>query len=616
MSEPGGWLASGPAGLEQDETAGGKKIAPRPGLSPAAIVFAGLVVATIGAFFVTTRLKRSAPVVQTMTYDRHFSPNGDGVQDSVTFPLRLRRTDDATVSIVTRDGSLVRTLVEDLTLHRNSRYRFRWDGRTSAGRIAPDGEYRVRVSLRRQGRVVVSPRKIFVKTVPPNPKVTSVQPEIITPGSHGRARRATIHYNGPQQSPVLLVYRTDLAKPRLVARRPSQSATGVLHWDGRVGLGATHRSAPAGSYLFAVRVRDAAGNLGPAVLPPLRGSVRGRPGITVRYLAAEGPDGAVQGGAAFSVRIFSAGKRYRWRIHWLGSPHDFARGASRSALLRVRAPRTASGVAVLELRAGSHAYETPIAVQGPKRRRVLVVLPTVTWQAENPVEDNGDGYPDVLPLSRSVSLHRPIAGHGRPPGFATTAALLTQLRGAHRHYDINTDLAVARDGEAGLRGYTGVLVAGSPRFAPPALTRSLGSYVQSGGRVGWVGTRGFSRAVEITSDAIVGGPHSTFLGERVRVESGPRALVVLGDRIDFFRAINGAFGPFPRLEPSVKLPAGAHLIASAGAEPRRPDVIVYRFGRGVVARIGIDGVASVLAAGDGYSSVGRIMPRLWALLSR
>ena len=36
-------------------------------LSPAALLFAALVVATVAAFFVTTRLKRSAPVIESLT---------------------------------------------------------------------------------------------------------------------------------------------------------------------------------------------------------------------------------------------------------------------------------------------------------------------------------------------------------------------------------------------------------------------------------------------------------------------------------------------------------------------------------------------------------------------
>src|SRR4030081_2675797 len=93
--------------------ASGRTLRPRQ-LSPAALVFAALVVATVGAFFVTTRLKRSTPAIEGLTFNRHFSPHGDGLLATVVFALRLRRTDDVTVSIVTRDGTTVRTLAEDL----------------------------------------------------------------------------------------------------------------------------------------------------------------------------------------------------------------------------------------------------------------------------------------------------------------------------------------------------------------------------------------------------------------------------------------------------------------------------------------------------------------------
>ena len=92
-------------------------------LRPAAVpvlVFAGLVVATFAAFFVTTRLKRSAPVVEQLTFRRSFSPNGDGRFDAALFAFRLRRSDDVTVSVVTRDGDEVRTLAEDVSLRARS----------------------------------------------------------------------------------------------------------------------------------------------------------------------------------------------------------------------------------------------------------------------------------------------------------------------------------------------------------------------------------------------------------------------------------------------------------------------------------------------------------------
>lgn len=579
--------------------------------SPAALVFAALVVATVGAFFVTTRLKRSTPVIERLTFNRHFSPNGDGRSDYVQFALRLRHTDDATISIVTRGGDRVRTLADNRTVQKGRRFSFRWDGRTASGAIAPDGEYHVRVSLRRQGRVVTSGRKIFLDTTPPRPTVGYVKPSVLTPG--GRGGVATLRYSGPKRRPSVLVYRTDLPRPRLVARAVGRTGHDVLHWNGRVGLGSAHALAPSGSYLLVVRVRDAAGNLGPAELPPRRGGVRGHPGLSVRYLAAGPPLRPVRAGAVTSFRVFAAGRRYRWSVRRMGERRSTAHGRSRSGTLHLRAPRGASGVALLELRVGSHGYELPFAVQARRARRVLVVLPAITWQSVNQVEANGDGYPDVLPLDRSVGLDRPFAGLGRPVGFATTTALLGYLGAARLRYDITTDLALARDGGAALRRYSGVLIAGSERFAPVTLTRSLIAYVKAGGRLAWVGTSGFSQTVAIGRSMIARGRSASFLGERVRVESGPRALVVLGDRVDFFRGVNGAFGPFPRLEPSLRLPVGARLLASAGAEPRRPDVVVYRWARGVVARIGVDGFGGSLATSP---SAVRIMRRLWDLLSR
>ena len=201
----------------------------------------------------------------------------------------------------------------------------------------------MRVGLRRQGRVVTSGRKIFLDTTPPRPVVGYVRPSVITPGgSSRRARTATLRYSGPKRRPELLVYRTDLRRPHLVARRTGRSGTGVLHWDGRAGLGPARKPAAPGSYLLAVRVRDAAGNIGPTTLPPRRGAVAGNPGVSVRYLAAVPPAQPVRAGALTSVRVFAGGRRYRWRVRRLGSQSSTSRGVSargRCACVRRAGPR-------------------------------------------------------------------------------------------------------------------------------------------------------------------------------------------------------------------------------------------------------------------------------------
>jgi FlgD Ig-like domain len=585
-------------------------------VSPAALVFAALVVATVGAFFVTTRLKRSKPVLEQLTFNRHFSPNGDGRLDFAVFAFRLRRADDVTVSIVKRDGDQVRTLAEDRRLSKGRRHRFRWDGRTSAGVVAPDGEYHIRIGLRHQGRTVTSPRKLFLDTTPPRPVVRYVSPDVITPGAGGRRSKASLRYTGPTRRPTLLVYRTDLGNPRLVARRAGRTGSSTLRWDGRTGLDRPGRAAPAGSYLMAVQVRDVAGNIGPAKLPPTRDTVKGHPGVEVRYLAAVSPGSATQGGGAARFSVLAAGRRYRWSVRRRGSSKSLRKGSSTAAALRIRVPRSLAGLALLDLRVGPHRYTVPFAVQPRKHRRVLVVLPTFTWQALNPVEQDGDGFPDLLPLDPAVGLRRPLSGDGLPRGFGETASVLGYLDGARLRYDLETDETFLHAGTAALRRYSGVLFAGPERFAPATVTRLLRSYAGNGGGVAWAGTGGFAREVTLGGSKLSGGRpagSAAALGERVRLEGGSHSIVVLGDTIDFFSGVSGDLGPYNALEPSLRLPARTRLLASAGAEPRRPAVVVYRTGRGFVARLGVSGFGHSLATS---ADAGRIMRRLWTLLSR
>ncbi len=589
----------------------------RPAAVPA-LVFAGLVVATFAAFFVTTRLKRAAPVIEQLTFRRSFSPNGDGRFDSALFAFRLRRSDDVTVSMVTRDGDEVRTLAEDVFLERGTRHRFRWDGRNDAGRVAPNGEYHLRAGLRNQGRTVTSSRKLFLDTVPPRMVVRYVSPESISPDGEGRANSATLRFTGPSRRARLLVYRTDRGRPRLVARRDIPRDKSSVRWDGRVTGGG---AAPAGAYLMVVRGQDAAGNVGPRDVPPARGEVRGHPGLAVTYVAAGGRD-AVRAGTRTEFTVAADGRRYRWSVRRLGARRPVARGSRRSRTLVVRAPRGRSGVALLTVRVGAHRYTTPFAVEGARNERVLVVLPAASWQARNRLEHDGDGYPDVLPAERRVSVRRPFAGDGMPPGFQTDESnLLGFLDRERLRYEITTDLLLAQPGGPRIDRYSGVLFAGAPRFAPRRVQRLLRDYLRGGGRVAWTGRHGFEWSVGVRRDdrgvasELVGATRSrrTPFGERVRLERQAAPVAILGDSIRFFAGVPAAFGPFGPLEESVDLPRNVRVLASAGTGAERAAVVVYRQDAGIVARVGIDGFARALRTSPAAE---RIMRRLWVLLSR
>ncbi len=79
--------------------------------------------------------------------DRQFiSPNGDGVQDSVTLTYELRSPAEISIRIVDDAGSLVRTV--ERTHASAGTYTYTWDGRRASGEVLPDGLYRLLVNDR------------------------------------------------------------------------------------------------------------------------------------------------------------------------------------------------------------------------------------------------------------------------------------------------------------------------------------------------------------------------------------------------------------------------------------------------------------------------------------
>ena len=169
---------------------------------------------------------------------------------------------------------------------------------------------------------------------------------------------------------------------------------------------------------------------------------------------------------------------YTWRLHRLGQRETLLRGRSRRPLLRLRMPRRPSGVYLLELRSGTHRAKVPLAVNGPGRQKVLVVLPLVTWQGRNQADDDGDGLPNTLETGGPVRVARPFAGSGEPPGFARhESPLLRLLDRPRRRYDLETDYRLARRDQSYLDRYGGIVIASDARWVEPRLAARLRRYV-------------------------------------------------------------------------------------------------------------------------------------------
>jgi hypothetical protein len=142
--------------------------------SPAALVFALLVLATVAAFAWAQRVKRDPLVVDRVSFfaapvprDKDnrvhaFTPNGDCRTDRIRIRFRTTVSDDGTVQVVKPGGRVVITLARDTFLKRYTFHTYYWDGRQRGGGTAPPGRYKLRVKLFGQERVLVPPGTIHL----------------------------------------------------------------------------------------------------------------------------------------------------------------------------------------------------------------------------------------------------------------------------------------------------------------------------------------------------------------------------------------------------------------------------------------------------------------------
>ncbi|MFL5821043.1 MAG: FlgD immunoglobulin-like domain containing protein [Solirubrobacteraceae bacterium] len=588
----------------------------------AQLFFAILVAATGAAFFVTQRLKLAPRAVRTLTVTRAISPRVPYRRASIR--IRLTRPDRATVTIIDAGGDVVRRLVTDRPFRPDQRVELLWNGRDTRGRVVPDGEYRVRVSLRRQGRSVVLLDTITVDGTPPRPLVRvqrqrgSAGPLLAPPRGGAPVRfRVT---GTDLRTERLFILRTDRGRPRVVTRlRSRRSPTAEGTWDGRIG----RRPAPPGTYVVVARDTDAVGNSAYSFpfTRPHQGDPPGGAGVTVRYLASQGPQAATPAARLFTVFVDARGRQYRWRLHRLDQARTIAHGASRNPALRLHAPRGPSGVYVVELASGGHHAAALVPVQGPGRHRVLVVLPVISWQGRNRVDDDGDGLVDTLDRNGRARLSRPLAGGGVPPGFAANEApLLRLLDRPQQRYDITTDLALAGPAAGRLlRGHHGVVLAGIPRWLPADVGTALRRFVSAGGRLFSPGTDALRRTAQVSGGELThpspGSTADVFGSTLAPIAHRGVELLAGQDHIGLFKGGDGLFRGFGAFEETLAPGAGARVISAAeeqGARAGAPVIVAVALGRGLVIRTGLPQWGARLGRDP---NVAALTKRTWVLLS-
>ena len=421
---------------------------------------------------------------------------------------------------------------------------------------------------------------------PPQVTLLSAEPSVVATGLPGETPSVRLRYRGPKnKAPVVRVFRTDDGKPHIVRRFRGGPNRGAV-WDGQVSDGpGAHRPGAGGRLrLHGRRAR------------PRRERDRG---------AAPGAAGG--GGAARARASRCAASRCaarcrpsrraptrtsrsgRWTAASTGScrgsaiPRPFstaaawpAASASGSRARRGPASTWCASAPAMTAPSGRSPWPACRPAAPAADARPLVVLPALTWQGLNRVDDDADGFGDRLPFAKAVRLDRPFAGGGLPPALrrrGLAAAALARPRAARVRPHHRPRAGPARGPGARERPGRGVrrqraLGAAAADGAPARLR---------GGRRPRGGVRrrlvqAHDRSARRHRKQPLDGP-----GARTRSASRPSCshtskapLTVFEDGLGLFEGLSSFVGEFTVFEVSRDLPRGARRITAAGRDAGQP----------------------------------------------
>jgi len=279
------------------------------------VTLLGLLVATAAAFAITEHLKLAKSNVFGVEVPlKVFSPVCRCATSKAPVRVGLRHAGFVTVAIGDSAGHRVATVASHVPMDAHRPREFRWDGRTDAGGLAPDGIYHPWIELPRQTLQLAN--NITLDTRPP--QVLSAAGKRSEPVLFaGPGRTVAIRYTLSENAHA----RVYLGRRLIIVGRDSRP-TDKIKWAGRIGGGPLR----AGRYVLSVGARDLAGNETPAAD---RKQVR----VVLRYIEVTPRRITVRKGRRVTVHVETSAKRYTWR---LGQRH----GSRRRKTLHVQAPTT------------------------------------------------------------------------------------------------------------------------------------------------------------------------------------------------------------------------------------------------------------------------------------
>jgi hypothetical protein len=215
-----------------------------------------LIVGASAGFLRAQALKLEPSPFSRPRVERLFSPvSASRSKASATLAFTVRSPVRVKAEIVDGASRPVRELALDARWPRGRRT-LQWDGRDERGRVVPDGDYQLQLTLLDRQRVIVVPTPVGIDTRPPRATVlgVSLRSLELTGSSRQSPHPLAVRYRASEPARAYL-----LVDGRGATRRPPAPAGIVtIEWEG------TERGRPVdpGAYVLAVLLRDQAGNLG------------------------------------------------------------------------------------------------------------------------------------------------------------------------------------------------------------------------------------------------------------------------------------------------------------------------------------------------------------------
>ncbi len=259
------------------------------------VVLLGLLLGTAAAFAITERLKLIKSPIYAPQVAKIFSPVCHCATDKAEISFKLRSADRVTVTVVNSSGHVVDIVKIGVKALKDRAVSFYWDGRTSAGTVAPDGMYEPQVELAGARRTIRMPNRIVVDTAAPKVLSASDGDGILTTGNH---HSIAIAYSFSDHAHAAV----SLGGRRVVLGHPTRPRDAVK-WTGRVA----GKPLPPGRYVLDVAAIDIAGN---ETLPPDQRQVV----VRILAIALGAAPTHVRAGASFTVQVRTGAPRYRWRF--------------------------------------------------------------------------------------------------------------------------------------------------------------------------------------------------------------------------------------------------------------------------------------------------------------